>query len=115
MDYDKEEYERRKRAIFEQMSKRGQQRILRLGYEKWDPFQEPKDPREQIRSSSAIRAGMILAQFYEEQKEDERFRQHHKDLMDLCRGILRRDTRARAIVAFCRWYEEQEREVLGDR
>ena len=45
------EYEVKKRAIFDGMSKRGQQRILRLGYENWDPFQEPKDPREQIRST----------------------------------------------------------------
>ncbi len=111
MDYDREEYERRKRAIFEQMSKRGQQRILRMGYENWDPFQEPKDPREQIRSASALRAGMILASFYEEQKEDERFRDHHKELMDLCRGLLRNEVRARAVLSFCVWYAEKEKEL----
>lgn len=102
---DRQEYERRKKAIFDQMSPRGQQRILRMGYENWDPFQEPKDPREQIRSATALQAGMILAEFFQSQEQDERLRSHHKELLDLCRGLLRQDPRAMAVKAFCCWYE----------
>ena len=54
---------------------------------------------------------MILASFYEEQKEDERFRDHHKELMDLCRGLLRNEVRARAVLSFCVWYAEKEKEL----
>lgn len=102
---DRQEYERRKKAIFDQMSARGQQRILKMGYENWDPFQEPKDPREQIRSATAVQAGMILAEFFQSQGQDERLRSHHKELMDLCRGLLRQDPRAMAVKAFCCWFE----------
>ncbi|MEJ5363646.1 MAG: hypothetical protein WHS86_00960 [Desulfosoma sp.] len=102
---DREEYERRKRAIFEQMSPRGQKRILKLGYENWDPFQEPKDPREQIRSGTAVQAAMILAEFYQAEGQDERLKSHHKELLDLCRGLLRHDPRALAVSAFCCWFE----------
>ncbi len=101
----REEYERRKRAIFEQMSPRGQKRILRLGYENWDPFQEPKDPREQIQSNTAVQAAMILAKFYQTAGQDERLKSHHKELLDLCRGLLRQDPRALALSAFCCWFE----------
>ncbi|MEJ5348258.1 MAG: hypothetical protein WHS46_06180 [Desulfosoma sp.] len=107
---DRQEYERRKKAIFDQMSKRGQQRILKMGYENWDPFQEPKDPREQIRSATALQAGMILAEFYQSQGHDERLRSHHKELVDLCRGLLRQDNRAMAVYAFCRWFERTQGE-----
>ncbi len=48
MTDDPKEYEIRKKAIFDTMSKRGQERILKMGYENWEPFQEPKDPRERI-------------------------------------------------------------------
>ena len=36
--------EDRKKAIFDAMGRRNQKAILRRGYDKWDPFQEPKDP-----------------------------------------------------------------------
>lgn len=106
---DRQEYERRKRAIFDQMGKRGQQRILKMGYENWDPFQEPKDPREQIVSATAVRAGMILAEFYQTQGNDERLRSHHKELVDLCRSLLRQDPRAMALKAFCCWFERTQK------
>ena len=60
MNTDENEYEMRKKAIFDTMSKRGQERILRIGYENWNPFQEPKDPRERIFSSVSLKAGMLV-------------------------------------------------------
>jgi len=38
------EREQRKREIFTAMSPRRQRRILEKGYERWDPFLEPKEP-----------------------------------------------------------------------
>ena len=43
-EFSPEEAEKRKRAVFESMSPRRQKHILKKGYEKWDPFAEPKDP-----------------------------------------------------------------------
>ncbi|MGC1402891.1 MAG: hypothetical protein WA974_08180, partial [Thermodesulfobacteriota bacterium] len=40
------EVEARKKAIFDGMSPKAQKHILKKGYEKWDPFMEPKDPIE---------------------------------------------------------------------
>ncbi len=105
-----EEREQRKKAIFDAMGKRGQQRILRMGYENWDPFQEPKDPREAIRSGSAIRASMIVHQFYETSIDDERMRAYHKELVDLCVGLLRNDPKAKALSAFSRWFANRDPE-----
>jgi hypothetical protein len=43
-EFSPEEAEKRKRAVFESMSPRRQKHILKKGYDKWDPFEEPKDP-----------------------------------------------------------------------
>jgi hypothetical protein len=102
---DEEEKQARKRAIFEAMGKRGQQWILKVGYENWDPFQEPKDPRDAIRSSSALQAGMLIQEFYQAHSDDERVRAHHKDLLDLCRGLLKGDRRAQSMLEFCLWFD----------
>ena len=40
----REEVARRKKAIYESLSARGRRYIERIGYDKWDPFEEPKDP-----------------------------------------------------------------------
>ena len=40
----KDEEALRKQAIFDSMSPRRQKHILKRGFDKWDPFQEPKDP-----------------------------------------------------------------------
>ncbi len=103
-EFDREEYERRKRAIFESMSKRGQQRILKMGYDNWDPFIEPKDPRERLTSTPAQKANRILIEFYETGGMGELARSYHRDLFELTRGIIVGEARARVIFSFCEWY-----------
>jgi len=107
MAVDEKEYEMRKRAIFDTMSKRGQERILRIGYENWDPFQEPKDPRERIFGSDSVKATALLKEFYEAQHNREESVSLHKELFDLCRGFLQGDGRARVIGDFCVWYRKR--------
>ena len=99
------EYEVKKHAIFDGMSKRGQQRILRLGYENWDPFQEPKDPREQIRSTVYVRADAIVRRFYAANPTNEGARDFHKDLLDFAVALLRGERRALILHEFCRWFQ----------
>jgi hypothetical protein len=110
MTADESERERKKRAIFESMSKRGQQRILRLGYENWDPFQEPKDPREQIRGSKVLKANADVRQFLETHPQYGLGTPFYKDLVELCLGILRGESRSEVIFEFCNWYNEKHPE-----
>ncbi len=102
-----EEFEHKKRAIFEGMSKRGQERVLRVGYENWDPFQEPKDPREQIRSVIALRADALVRQFYASNPRNEGVRDFHKELLDVAVGLLRGERRAQVLFEFCKWFQQQ--------
>jgi len=107
MAVDEKEYAMRKKAIFDGMAKRGQERILRMGYENWDPFQEPKDPRERMFSSITTQANDILKEFYESQAGFEESVAVHKELFDLCRGLLQGESRARVILEFCDWYKKK--------
>jgi broad specificity phosphatase PhoE len=100
---DREEYEFRKKAIFDGMSKRGQERILRLGYENWDPFEAPKDPRDRIFSSASVKAGALIQEYYKASGEKTESVSVHKELLEICRGFFQGDSRAKAIVDFCAW------------
>jgi hypothetical protein len=100
---DMEEREFRKKAIFDGMSKRGQERILRIGYENWDPFQEPKDPRERIFSKASLTAGALVKEYFETVAHAEESVAVHKELFELCRGFIQEDGRSKVIVDFCAW------------
>jgi len=100
---EKEEYEFKKKAIFDGMSKRGQERILRIGYENWNPFEEPKDPRDRIFGSASMKAGALIQEYLQTSGEKEQSVAVHKEMFELCRGFLQGEGRARTIVEFCAW------------
>jgi hypothetical protein len=105
---DKEEYEYRKKAIFDGMGKRGQERILRIGYENWDPFEVPKDPRERIFSSASLKSTALVREYLESAGIAGESVSVHKELFDLCRGLIQGERRAEIIVDFCAWLKERK-------
>jgi hypothetical protein len=107
---DREEREYKKKAIFDSMAKRGQERILRIGYENWDPFEEPKDPRERIFGSDSLKAGALIREYYEATGNKEESVAVYKDLFDLCRDLLHGEPRAKVVVDFCAWLQKR----IGD-
>ncbi len=60
----------RKKAIFDAMSPRRQRHILKRGYHKWDPFQEPKDPIDIRKDKSKRTAQMLVNEFLHMKKPD---------------------------------------------
>ena len=81
----------------------------KIGYEKWDPFQEPKDPLD-IRTDVTKRTTRQLVR---------RFLQEHaapdgggagnaygQGVLDCALGIVSKDEKFRGIFEFCIWYEQ---------
>ncbi|MCJ7618056.1 MAG: hypothetical protein MUO43_16120, partial [Desulfobacterales bacterium] len=67
-----EEEEKRKRAILDNMSPRNRKYILKKGYDKWDPFQEPKDPID-IRKDKTKRTSQMLIREFLQLKDQETY------------------------------------------
>jgi hypothetical protein len=105
MTDDQAEYDLRKKAIFDAMSKRGRERVLRIGYEIWDPFQEPKDPRERIYGSASLTASALVKEFLQAHHADQESPALMKDLFELCKGLLQGESRALTMLEFCSWYQ----------
>jgi len=104
---DIEEYEFKKKAIFDGMSRRGQKWVLKIGYENWDPFEKPKDPRERIFGSASLKAGALVQEYFKSAGEKEESVAVHKELFELCRGLLQGESRAKTIVDFCAWLQKK--------
>jgi hypothetical protein len=101
--YEKEE---RKKAIFTTMSPRRQKHIIKLGYENWDPFQEPKDPID-IRGDKMRRTSHMLVREFLQSHADKKYgNEYARGVLDLCMGVINEDERYIGMFDFSCWYQE---------
>jgi len=101
-----EDAEDRKRAIFESMSERRRQQILKKGYEKWNPFVEPKDPIE-IRTDPTRRTTAMLVREFLQTKSFETYSNAYgRGVLEIALGIVNEDDRFRGMFEFSCWYRD---------
>jgi hypothetical protein len=101
-----EEEEKRKRAILESMSPRRQKHILKKGYDKWDPFQMPKDPID-IRTDKTKRTTqMLVREFLQTRSHEEYSNAYGNGVLELCLGIINDDDKCKGMYEFSIWYHE---------
>ena len=103
--------EKKKREIFEGMSPRRQQRILKKGYDKWDPFLAPKEPpfyrqeqRDRVREG-ALRLEEFLMNKSGEmgQEEGDLPSAYVQGAREICFGLAKGDERYQGMRDFCSW------------
>lgn len=101
-----EESEKLKRDIFERIAPRRRKYIERIGYENWDPFQEPKDPIE-IRGDITKRTTQQLVREYFQQSDPKRHNTNYaRGVWEFCLGVVNNDERYQGMFDFCLWYQE---------
>lgn len=113
---DEVDLEKKKRELFESMSPRSQQRILKKGYDRWEPFLAPKEPpfyRSQDRDGLRD-PGETMRRFLQE-KQLGRPRgeplplDYVEGVREICFGLIRDPSqRTRGIFDFCVWLFRQE-------
>lgn len=109
-----EQQEAYKRHLYESMNPRRRKFIDKIGYDQWDPFQEPKQPLDMRRDATNRTLAELLAEFMAENGQG-------KDLAwqtgarECALGIIRRDERFQGIFDFCRWYDGKLAETRGRR
>jgi hypothetical protein len=96
----------RKRAIFDSMSERRRQHILKKGFDKWDPFQEPKDPID-IRKDKTQRTTHELVRSFLQQKDMKTYSSAYgRGVLEIALGIVNGDERFVGMYEFSVWYHE---------
>ncbi|MCP3952209.1 MAG: hypothetical protein GY697_08345 [Desulfobacterales bacterium] len=96
----------RKKAIFDNMSPRGQKFILKRGYDQWDPFQEPKDPID-IRTDKTKRTSqMLVREFLQACSHEDYTTDYGRGVFEICMGIINNDEASRGMFEFSCWYQD---------
>ena len=107
-----EEREKKKRAIFDGMTPKRRQKILKkMGYENWGPFQEPRYPvdlREQkVRQMASVLFRNFILDWEIKNYSDESI----QAVKDISKGLIKGEERYKAMYDFCCWYRKVKRGV----
>ncbi len=103
-----EEAERRKRAIYESLSARGRKYIERIGCDKWDPFEAPKDPIDIRRDATKRTTQQLVREFLQSRPPDAPYSNAYgQAVMEMAIGIVNDDERYQAMLDFADWYREE--------
>ncbi|MDY6822322.1 MAG: hypothetical protein SWH68_00765 [Thermodesulfobacteriota bacterium] len=103
--FTKEEVEKRKKAIFDSMSPRGQKWILKKGYEQWDPFEEPKDPIDIRKDKTQRTSQTLIREFLQSRTADKYSNQYGRGVLEMCMGIINEEDRFIGMFEFACWYK----------
>lgn len=105
-EFSKEQIAIRKQAVFDSMSPRRQKHILKMGYDKWDPFQEPKDPIDIRKDQTRRTTQMLVREFLQTCKIEDYNNSYGRGVLEICLGIINNDDRYRGMFEFSCWYYE---------
>lgn len=100
----KEEIATRKQAIFDGMSPRRQRSILKRGYDKWDPFEEPKDPIDIRKDKSRRTTQMLVREFLQSRGSQEHSNAYSRGVLEIALGIVNQEERFIGMYDFACWY-----------
>jgi hypothetical protein len=103
------ELEKKKKAIFDQMSPRQHKVILKKGYERWDPFVEPNDPID-LRKGKMKATATELAKAFLVTCSQEGYSNHFgQGVWEICLGLVNDDEKYRGMYEFAVWYAQQSK------
>ena len=88
------------------MSPRRQKYILKKGYEKWDPFEEPKDPIDLRKDKTKRTSQMLIREFLQNSSVENYSNDYAKGAFELCLGIINEDEKSLGMFDFACWYRE---------
>ncbi|MCR4665981.1 MAG: hypothetical protein K5657_01665 [Desulfovibrio sp.] len=93
-----------KRQIYEKMRPARRKFIDRLGYDNWDPFQEPNHPLDMRVDAGMRTTEQLLSQFLKSLGDEEISSVYRKGALDCVMGVITKDEKYRGIFDFCLWY-----------
>jgi hypothetical protein len=101
-----EEAELRKKAVFDSMSPRRQKHILKRGYDKWDPFEEPKDPVDIRKDKTKRTTHDLVREFLQTRSGEAQNNAYNRGVLEIAMGIVNGEDRFRGMYEFACWYRE---------
>ena len=105
-EFSPKEAEERKKWVFDSMSPRRQNHILKKGYDKWDPFEEPKDPIDIRKDKTKRTTQALVREFLQSCGTDAYSNSYGRGVLEMALGIVNEDERFIGMYDFAGWYRD---------
>ena len=105
-EFSSQEAEVRKKAVFDAMSPRRQKHILKRGYDKWDPFEKPKDPIDIRKDKTKRTTQMLVREFLQTHGAEGYSNAYGRGVLEMALGIVNDDDRFLGMYEFVCWHQE---------
>ena len=99
-----EEVLKKKEAIFNSMSPKRQAHILKKGYDKWDPFEEPNDPIDIRKDKTKRTSQMLVREFLQSVDSKDYSNDYGRGVLEICLGIINKEEKYKGMYDFASWY-----------
>jgi len=103
------EAEVKKKAIYDMLSPRRRKYIDKIGYAKWDPFEEPKDPIDIRRDTTQRTTQQLVRAFLQDRHQEKYSNAYGRGVLEMALGIINGDDRFLGMYEFSCWYHAQVR------
>lgn len=105
-NFTEEEKEKRKKSIFDSMGKRSQKRILKGGYENWNPFFEPKDPLDIRKDVTQRTAQDLVREFMHHHRDEKHSASFGEGVLEIALALMNNNDKYRGMFEYSLWYSE---------
>jgi hypothetical protein len=96
----------KKKAVFDAMAPRRQKHILdKVGYDKWDPFEKPKDPIDIRRDKSRRTSQTLVREFLQACPMERYSNSYGRGVLEMAIGIVNDDDRFIGMYDFALWHK----------
>ncbi len=104
--YSDEDIEKKKKAIFDMMGKRGQKKILSMGFENWNPFEEPKDPLDIRKDVTKRTINDLVHEFLQMRREEKTSASFAEGVLEIAMALMNNNDKYRGMFEFSVWYAD---------
>jgi hypothetical protein len=105
-EFTPEDVAARKKAVFDSMSPRRQRHILKKGYDRWDPFVEPKDPIDIRTDESKRTTQQLVREFLQTRQGEAENNAYNRGVLEMALGIVNSEDRFRGMYEFACWHRD---------
>ena len=101
-----EEIDKRKKSIFDCMGKRGQAKIMKMGYDEWNPFEEPKDPLDIRKDATQRTIQDLVNEFLQLHREEKTSVSFAEGVYEISLALMNNNDKYRGMFEFSVWYAD---------
>ena len=106
VEYSKEVKEDRKKEIFDSMGPRNQKRIMKKGYDEWNPFEDPKDPMDIRQDDTKRTIQELIRDFLRSGDSEDYSEAYGAGAFEMAMGVVNKEERIRGMFDFACWYDK---------